>query len=101
MRASVARSIERSCEYLDGHQADLALASIAGLADHLDSLVTRKPVEDAADEFTHAELRQILAFLRTAAFDILTQKNGDAHHALDDASALLLQAHAADAGSCS
>ncbi len=101
MRASVARSIERSCEYLDGSQADLALASIAGLADHLDNLSTRQSEPDSPEEFTRAELSEILSLLRTAAFDILTHKEQEAHVALDGATALLSKARSADAASSS
>jgi hypothetical protein len=74
VKASIANSIQRSLDYLRLGQLDYALASIDGLAEHVESITVRGPAAEGSEEFTRRQLVEMEAALRDASLDILTHQ---------------------------
>jgi hypothetical protein len=89
VKASIANSIQRSLEYLELGQLDYALASIDGLAEHIESIGVRGNEAEGAEEFAASDLKQIEAALRDASLDILMQKPEHARARLTSALSVL------------
>ena len=89
MKASIANSIQRSLDYVGLGELDYALASIDGLAEHVESIGMRGQAAEGAEEFTSDQLTRIEAALRDASLDILMQNPEHARARLGDALSLV------------
>jgi len=76
-------------EYLNRGQLDYALASIDGLAEHIESIAVRGRAAEGAEEFTSAQLHQMESALREASLGILTHQVDNARTSLSGALDLL------------
>jgi len=76
-------------EYLNRGQLDYALASIDGLAEHIESISVRGREAEGAEEFTDGQLQHIESALRDASLGILTHQVEDARVSLSGALDLL------------
>jgi hypothetical protein len=90
VKASIANSIERSLEYLRLGQMDYALASIDGLAEHVESITIRGREAEGSEEFTRNQLTRIESALRDASLDILTQRQDQAQGQLETALSIVI-----------
>jgi hypothetical protein len=89
VKASIANSIQRAVDYLELGQLDYALASLDGLAEHVESISLRGEAAEGAEEFTPEQLASIERFLRDASLDILLHTPEHARGRLSTALLLL------------
>jgi len=92
VKASIANSIQRSLEYVGLGALDYALASIDGLAEHVESIGVRGQDAEGAEEFTSEQLARIEAALRDASLDILMHNAEHARARLGEALSLVSSA---------
>lgn len=89
MKASIVNSIERALAWINEGQLDYALASIDGLAEHLESINIRGKEAEGAEELSADQIFRMESALREASIGILTHHLERARAELSDARAAL------------
>jgi hypothetical protein len=74
VKASIANSIERALAWVEQGELDYALASIDGLAEHLESISVRGKDAEGAEELSADQIVSIEEALREASMGILTHR---------------------------